>query len=207
MKIIDLSVPVYEGIPRFHGDWHTDVLLRQTGFYERHRCVVHKLELCTHSGTHIDAPRHFIKDGKSIDQINPETFITNALVIDLSPVEEGREIKRNEFESFKFEDAGAVILNTGWFRRWYTGNYYDNVPTLSRDAALCLNEYANVKADATDIPLSVDVPEILLGAGKILIENIINLDRIAKSNVELIALPLKIRNGDGAPVRVMVIER
>ena len=88
-------MPVYEEMAGFWGDWHSDVLIEPTGTYEEHQCLVHKIEMCTHSGTHIDAPKHFFKYGKSIDKIDLNYFITKAAVLDLTFIQEGQKIRHN----------------------------------------------------------------------------------------------------------------
>jgi len=208
MEIVDLSLHLYEGMPRFPGKWHTDVRIENTGSYEKNQCLVHKIKLCTHSGTHIDAPKHFFKKGLSIDRIDLKCFITQAHLLDLTFVKPGQSVKEDNLRTFNLEKAEAVILNTGWYKQWFTGNYYSNFPEFTGEAALYLKEFQNIRAIATDIPFNIEVHKILLGAGKILIENIINLDQIKWENpVELIALPLKIKDGDAAPARVIAVKK
>ncbi len=86
-------------------------------------------------------------------------------------------------------------------------SYYKDFPEFTVDSALYILKFRNIAAIATDIPFSVDVHRIFLGSGIILIENIVNLDSITTETVDLIALPLRIVDGDAAPARVIAIER
>jgi len=201
-KLIDLSVDLYEGMTKFTGEYHAKFASEITGTYERNKCLVHRIEMATHTGTHIDAPLHFIRDGNTIDKIPLEVLISTAHVIDLKGKGAGSVITAKDVEHIKsYKNAGA-LLKTGWYHHWDTGDFYNNAPALAEEAARLLVERGAAFL-AVDIPLSGQVHHIVLGAGRILIENLTNLDAITVKQIKLYALPLRIRKADAAPARVV----
>ena len=103
-----------------------------------------------------------------------------------------------------------LIFNSGWYHYWNSDEYFSNYPILSGEAAVFLAE-TNLKGIGIDM-ISVDAYDstdfknhkLLLGSGKVIIENLNNLDR-APSRFHLIAAPLKFKDSDGAPARVMAV--
>ena len=203
VRIIDLSHDIYEGMFKFPGAYHPKVEMEQTGFYERDKCVVHKLVLGTHTGTHIDAPYHFFADGRTIDQIPLEWFVAEAVVFDLSGKGPGEPITEEEVDVSKVGEGEVALIKTGWYKRWGK-DFYQNPPKFSVELARKLVE-RGVVALAVDIPLDHDVHRVVLGAGRLLIENLTNLDEVRPGRLRLLALPLKIRGGDASPARVLAI--
>ena len=203
MRIVDLSHEIHEGMFKFPGAYHPEVEMEQTGFYERDKCVVHRLVLGTHAGTHVDAPYHFFADGKTIDQIPLEWLVAEAVVFDLSGKGPGEPITEEEVDVSKVGEGQVALIKTGWFRRW-GADFYENPPRFPAELARKLVE-RGVVALAVDIPLSHEVHKVVLGAGRLLIENLTNLDEIRSERVKLLALPLKLRGGDAAPARVVAI--
>lgn len=201
-QMIDLSLELYEGMPKFWGDYHAPVKVSITGTYEKNKCLVRKLEMATHSGTHIDAPAHFFAGATTIDKVPPERFIGRTVVVDLRDIWEGDTIEPSRFSGYELGPDVGVLLATRWHTRWSTGEFYKDFPVLSPDAAAYLAD-ARVKFVAVDIPLGVDAHRILLGRGIPLIENLTNLDAVTAKEVTLVALPLKLRDGDAAPARVV----
>ena len=83
-KIIDLSLTIKDGMTTFPVPWHPRVEISTQGRIGIEKRETKKLIIGTHTGTHCDAPKHFLKKGKSIDSISPEIFFGEAIVIDLS---------------------------------------------------------------------------------------------------------------------------
>lgn len=205
MRFIDLTHPIHHGMFKFWGDYHPNVEVEITGTYERDKCQVRKLTIGTHTGTHIDAPRHFFPAGVSIDQVPVSRFVVDAHVVDLTGKMSGGTISTDDLPDLKFLPGNALILKIGWDAHWGTDDFYKDFPVLDPDTGKALIGLG-VSALAVDIPLMPDIHEIFLSSGALLIENLCNLTLIAKPQVTLIAMPLKVQDGDGAPARVIALE-
>ena len=160
--------------------------------------------MATHTGTHIDAPAHFFDGAATIDKVSLDLFVSDCLVCKLEGVGENSHITPDHISHLKVTPEVGVLINTGWYKRWDSVGFYENFPILDPDAAKMLID-KGAKFIACDLPLGAEVHEIVLGAGKILIENITNLDAINSDRIKLLSLPLKLRGADGAPARVVAI--
>jgi kynurenine formamidase len=209
MRMIDLSFPIAEGMFRFPREYHPRVRVEVVGTYQKHRCQVRRVTLGTHTGTHVDAPRHFFPAGATIDSIPLEMLVTEAALFD-APGAPGDVIGRQHLPVSGAPPAGEIqpgqtaLLRTGWWRRW-GADFYDNPPRLDVAAASKLLD-AGVAALAVDFPVGIAIHQLVLGRGRLLIENICRLDEIRARRFWLVALPLKIADGDGAPARVVAVE-
>jgi kynurenine formamidase len=204
MEIIDLSVELYDGMTRFRGDYHVSFSSEITGTYERDKCQVRKLVMATHTGSHIDAPAHFFEGAVTIDKVAWDMLVSDCLVCKLEGVTEGSRIAAADLAHLEVTGEVGVLINTGWHRRWNSGGFYENFPILEPAAARLLID-RGAKFIACDLPLGSEVHEIVLGAGRLLIENLTNLDAVRAEKIKLLALPLKVRGADGAPARVVAI--
>ena len=83
-KIIDLSMTIEERMITFGAYWHPKVKITQLGKFGRENRETRKITIGTHTGTHIDAPRHFIKNGKTVEKINLNWLCGEALLLDFS---------------------------------------------------------------------------------------------------------------------------
>lgn len=217
-RIIDLTYPVHEGMTTFPVHWHPIVEVTIMGRHGIEDRETRKLVLGTHTGTHCDAPRHFIPGGPTLDQIPIETFVGPAHVCDFSTAQPLQEITKADLDRFLPARAERVILRFDWSRHWGNLRYYKDHPYLSEEAAHSLLE-RGVKLVAMDTPMPDNpangrgtpkdspIHKILLGAGAVLVEYLTNLSQLSRRDVELVVLPLKIDGADGAPVRCIAIER
>jgi len=203
MRMVDLSFPLSHGMFRFPREYHPEVQVEITGTYQEHRSQVRRLTMGTHSGTHVDAPRHFFADGMTVDVVPLDMLITEAVVFD-APGDPGAVISAADVPAAAMGGARTAVIRTGWWRRWGQ-DFYDNPPRLGLDAAGGLLD-AGAGAIAVDFPVGLDVHELVLGRGKLLIENICRLDDLRLRRFWLIAMPLKVAEGDGAPARVAAVE-
>lgn len=156
----------------------------------------------------MDAPFHFLEAGATIDQIAPAQCVGPAVLVDLTALEPGAEIRPEHVEHARrnLRAFRKVILWTGWAQRWGQPDYFVSHPCLSGDLAQFLVD-CSVHLVGVDTP-SVDrdpypAHHVLLGNGVIILENLTNLNRIGAEVFELIALPLKIAGRDGSPVRAV----
>ncbi len=198
--LIDLTHPITSRIPVYF-PWHPATRVTQTANYEEHLCVVNEITLGTHTGTHIDAPRHVIEGGAPIDAYDANLWMQDAYVCDLSPREARAGITVEELRGHPIPHGKAVILKTGWDTRFGDADYYKTYPPLTNDAADYLVGLG-VPLVAADTPYTLDVHYIFLKKGIPLVTNINNTGRLREGIVTLISAPLLIENGDGAPARV-----
>ncbi|WP_298670399.1 cyclase family protein [uncultured Methanofollis sp.] len=159
------------------------------------------LALGTHSGTHIDAPSHYLKDGATVDAIPPERLIGRCRVVDLG---ERTVITRGDLEG-RTGCADKVLLKTGFSGRTAFDPAY---PHLTADAAAFL-------AEAGVVCIGIDSPSIeafdgdgtvhrtLLQEGIAIIE-LLDLSGVPGGDYYMIALPLRLKGLDGAPARVVL---
>jgi arylformamidase len=169
----------------------------------------------SHTGTHLDAPRHFIRGGIGIDRIPPNKLIGEAYVADLSKKPIGTAITskdlRRELEEKIAKDDIAVVY-TGCSERWGEESVNRDYTYLTGDAADYLVS-KRVRAVGIDC-LSVEkfkaaepvVHKTLLGNGVFIIESLSSaLKQFVGRRILMICMPIKLQDGDGAPARVVVI--
>jgi arylformamidase len=219
MKIVDLSLPIEEGMMTFPTHWHPVVEVTILGRHGIEGRETRKVVFGTHTGTHADAARHFVPNGGTIDQIPLDTLIGPAIIADFTGCRALQEIDVVDLkEKLKGKVPARLILRTGWSEHFGEMKFYAEYPFLSEKAAQWLVDQG-VRLIAMDTP-SPDNPahsrgtakdspnhKVFLGAGVVLVEYVTNLKAISSSEVELIVLPLKLKGADGCPVRCVAIER
>lgn len=175
------------------------------------------LTFYSHCGTHMDAPIHFDVSDQTIDEIPVSDFVGRAWVADirhvgskgLITVEDIPEAIRNNFQ-----DQDSLILWSDWSQYANTAKYRNELPRISEDLAQwCVTKKVKMigveppsVADVNNLEEVTKIHQILLQS-VVIIEGLTNIDKIRSNCVELIALPLKIGRGDGAPARVIALER
>lgn len=162
------------------------------------------LVMSDHCGTHVDAPSHFIRDGACVDEIEPDTLIGPAVVCDLTS-SRGPEITADDLRGVAelARDASIVLLHTRRNDARGKGIDLGAAELLAR---------SGVKAVGTDHSGIDDTRNrgrpghmVLLGAGVPLVENLTNLDRLLGRRFLFVALPLRLEDGTGSPVRAVAI--
>ena len=196
MVYIDLTRSFPEPACTYTGDCVPEC--RRT---ERDGYRVSVLVASSHSGTHIDAPAHYIEDGLTIDRIPPETFIGPVTIIDLG-------LRRSAIgvEDIRpWLNAERLIIRTGYSDK----TEFDPEFAYLDDDAAALVAASDIRVIGIDTPsieeyMGVgDVHRRILGAGIPVIEYL-DLSVVSAGDYYMVALPLKIRDGDGAPARVIV---
>ena len=174
-----------------------------------------KITMGSHTGTHVDAPRHFIRDGIGIDRIPLNKLIGEAYVADLSkkPIGGGITSKdlRRELET-EIASDDIVAIYTGCSEHWGDKSINRDYTYLTEDAADYLVS-KKVRAVGIDF-LSVEkfkatehvVHKTLLGNGIFIVESLSNaLNQFVGQRILMICMPIKLRDGDGAPSRVVAV--
>ena len=188
---------------------------------------------CTaeHGGTHIDAPVHFAEGRQSVDEISLDRLIARAVVIDIREASSldpdyqatRADIERWESEHGRIPDGATVLFNSGFSKRWPDADSYMGTGEKG-EAAVAKLHFPGIHPDAATFlvreraigSVGIDTPSIDFGQSsnfmshRILFEhdipgfeNLANLDQLTPSGSLLIALPVKIRGGSGAPLRVV----
>ena len=210
MKILDLTHRIEESMPVYP---ETDPpRLTPANTFEQHGFRETLLTLGSHTGTHMDAPAHMLREGKTLDQFPADKYTGTAYVLDCSDLA-GKEIPkaRLQLHAEEIEAADFLLFYTGWDRYWGSAEYFSPFPTLSLEAAeyLASVPLKGVGTDAISIdPMdTTDYPvhKLLLGAGFVNTENLCRLAPLAGRSVPYLTLPLHFKDADGAPVRAIAI--
>ncbi|MBI5518984.1 MAG: cyclase family protein [Desulfovibrio sp.] len=207
--IIDLSWPVFPGMPMFPGD--PPVEHRPMGQYATHGFVSHLISLPAHSGTHMDAPAHVIKGGAALADMPLSRFMGPGAVLDLR-ARPGREVRAQDIAPLLAEAAGAafVLLRTGDAERWGQDGYYTAGSYLTPGAAELLAALPGLSgigldAGSVDPADSRELPahRALLGAGLVIVENLRGLELAQGRAFTFLCLP--VLGCDGSPVRAAAL--
>lgn len=215
--IIDLTMTLREGIMTFPVHWHPVVEITQLGRFEVEGRETRKIILGTHTGTHVDAPRHFVPNGATIENTDLDLYYGPARVLDFTDLPDKTEITREMLvERIGADFPARILFRYDWERRLDSLKYYSHHPYLSEEACEWLVENG-VRLVGFDAPMPDDPRNgrgsdrdspnhtILLGAGVAILEYLVNLSQIPTKDFILSALPIKIKEGDGAPVRAIAI--
>lgn len=177
---------------------------------------VSKILLYSHCGTHMDAPRHFIEGASTIDRQALDVCHGPAKVINLAPVlpRELLTVARLSPWADRIRPFDRLLLRTDWYRRLGTGAYRNELPRISLELAHWLVEkqvaLIGVEppsvADVNSKEELTEIHQALFRGNVVIIEGLAHLDQIRCDDVEFIAFPLKVANGDGSPVRAIAIE-
>ncbi len=208
-RIIDLSLPINNDLRG------AEVATKKTR--AEHGWNATTLTLYSHCGTHMDAPRHFIDDGTPLDELSLDACCGPAKVLDLTPVEPRELLGVDRLAPWAdtIGPGDRLFLRTDWHRRAGTDAYRDELPRVSIELARWLVEkriaLLGVEppsvADVNNVAELTEVHQTLLGANVTIVEGLAHLDEIRCEEVEFVALPLKITDGDGSPVRAIAIEK
>jgi kynurenine formamidase len=193
--------------------------------------AANKFKTPEHGGTHLDAPLHFARGRLGADQVPLASLIGPAVVIDVTAAAEKdrdylvtvADLEAWEKRNGRIPDGALVLMRSGWSKRWPdhakvlgsakpgdTQNLH--FPGFSKEAATFLVEERTIDAVGVDTP-SIDngpsrdfiVHQIVNGANKSGLENLANLEALPESGATIVALPMKIGGGSGAPLRAIAI--
>ncbi|WFD12042.1 cyclase family protein [Tepidibacter hydrothermalis] len=208
MNIIDLTHLIYPNMPVFPG---TDTpVLEKANTIEKDGFCEMKMTMYSHTGTHIDAPAHMLKDGVTLDKLDVNNFIGTAIILEFK---DKKHIKLKDILPYKDKIAKSdfVIIKTGWSKFWGKKEYFEEFPSINIDVANWLVNFnlKGIGVDAISIDdmksTSFEVHKTLMKNNLIIIENLTNLEKIEDTFFTLTVLPLKTLNADGAPVRAIAV--
>jgi arylformamidase len=200
-SVLDVSVPVRPGMIVYEGDPAVS-MRRATSI----ACgdVANVSELCcgVHTGTHVDAPRHFIDGADAIETLDVEVLCGSCAVVDMRAVE--RWIDAEALAGVDLDGVTRVLFATRNSLLWSIGVFTPDYVSLAPDAAELLVA-AGVRLVGIDY-LSVGPPEthrVLLGASVVCVEGL-DLTGVEPGPYEVFCGPVKLEGSDGAPARVFL---
>jgi arylformamidase len=197
MEIFDISVPIRTGMVTYPGDPEVR-LERAASIADGSPANVSKLACGVHSGTHVDAPVHFIEGAAGVDKLPLDVLLGPCVVV----AAEGLSV---DDVAGAPEDAERVLFKTPNSEFWAQDDFPDEFARLGGEAAQLLVD-RGVKLVGVDW-LSVGDEEahhILLEAGVVPIEGL-DLRGVEPGDYFVVAAPLRIEDSDGAPARVLLI--
>ena len=206
MRIYDITVPLSPALPVYPGDPEvtiTPVAQLQWGDVAN----VSRLVLSSHTGTHLDAPRHFFAEGMTIDRLDLDLLIGPARVCAFPHAT--THLTADDLRPLGLAGTRRLLLKTSNATLWEKTGFQTNYIALTESAAHLLVDmgvhlvgidYLSVDAfERQDFP----VHRTLLGAGVLILEGL-DLRAVPPGDYELLALPLLLQHGDGAPVRAIL---
>ncbi|CAN5558576.1 cyclase family protein [soil metagenome] len=215
-RIVDLSHQVDENTQVFPGDpeprFDPATTIDQDGMN------VLSLHLGSHSGTHVDAPYHFVENGDRIDELDPKLFVGPAVLVDVRGKEPRARITVEELQRYEdmLSQGSIAVVWTGWDEHYDTPLYYDHPFLDLRSAQLLLDSgVKTVAIDALNVdetvlegphPEDYPVHRLLCGTGCVIAENLTGIEAVDFPEPFLSLLPVKLCGSDGAPVRAVAME-
>jgi arylformamidase len=200
-KWLDVSVPIYAGMVHYPDDPSIEIETI-TDVSKGDVCTVSRLTMGSHTGTHIDAPKHFLPGGTGAEKVPLENLVGPARVIE---IKDSHAVTAKELRAHNLGVRERLLFKTSNSERcWKTSEFVRDFVSIAEDAASYLASL-NTLAVGIDY-LSAGNPEThrtLLGAGVVIIEGL-NLTGISGGRYELLCLPLKILGGDGALARTLL---
>jgi len=208
-RVVDLThhlfdeMAVYPGIPQ--PEFRAIARVTDDGY------AMSEYHLINHIGTHIDAPAHQILNGNTLDEIPLERLITDAVTIDVSDLEPG-PIDRATLEVRAGEVHGGdfVFLYSDNARNYGTEAYWTGWSYPGPEAAQALIErgisaigFDGPSADPVD-STTYDLHRIWLSAGRMIVENVTNLDQLPE-RAQIVMAPLKLEEANGGPARIFAL--
>ncbi|MEJ7640630.1 MAG: cyclase family protein [Candidatus Nitrosocosmicus sp.] len=210
MKIIDLTQDMNENTQVFPGSPNLKILKWST--YKMHEYDSEMIFTSTHLGTHIDAPIHFSPTGEPVEKIPLEKTVVLDNTKVLKIIKNDDEIiDADEVKRYNIKKNDTVLIYTGWSSNRSNDKYLKKNPGLSEQAAEHLaNLGINlVGIDSPNIDPAFDKKfkshKVFSAKSIPIIENLTNLDKIHKDKFIFIALPLKLENCSGSPIRAVAL--
>lgn len=215
MEIKDLSTVIREGMVVFPGDPGVSLEIRCT--YEKNGCQVTGLSFGSHTGTHIDAPRHFLENGAALPEVPLDSVVGEAICLEAALRREAGTdhpvIDLAESDLARIKSGDRVILATGWEEKSGTAAYFIRYPVFDRNLILELIG-RNVRMIGIDLPTiewtgnpgdPFEMHKVILSRGMIPVEGLVNLKDLIGKRFFFSAAPMPLENGDGSPVRAYAI--
>jgi kynurenine formamidase len=206
-KVIELSHTIENNMPYYPGDPEPKIEIYKS--ISKDGVNIKKLQMGTHTGTHVDAPAHFLENGKHVNELDPMAYSGEGIVINVAGKKEIEEEDINDSVKDKI-----ALFYTGtsqlWKPNWKMQEFsYFNVEA-ARKLAYYKAKAVGIDSPSVESPLSANgiVHKTLLSNNIVIIENISNnIKELIDKRFYVLCFPLLVKDGDGAPARVIgVIE-
>lgn len=203
--LIDISLSITPDMPVWPGD--PCPTLEPVATLDRDGVQVSRLTLGTHTGTHLDAPRHFFAAGRTVDQLDLSALIGPCRVIEV--VTQGRHVTQEDLRAFDLESGMRLLLKTANAHLPASRALHPDFIALHPSAADHLREcgvqLVGIDGPSVDAWSATDFPchRRLLAAEILILENLV-LRHVQPGRYDLIAVPLKLVGADGCPVRALL---
>jgi kynurenine formamidase len=210
VRVLDLTHAFDNGMPVFPG--LPDPSFEPIAKVEDDGYAMTRYAMLNHIGTHVDAPAHQIAGGDTLDEIGLERLVTDAVRIDVSHRDPHGAIPLEEIrEQLDGVRAGDIVLffsnnarNYGTEAYWTGWSYPD--PDASRaliERGVSAVGFDGPSADPVD-STTMDLHRIWLSAGRMILENVNNLDQLP-ARAQLVVAPMKVARANGAPTRIFAL--
>lgn len=210
MRALDLTHAFDNGMPVFPG--LPDPSFEHIAQVEQDGYAMTRYSMLNHIGTHVDAPAHQIAGGDTLDEIGLERLITDAVRIDVSRRDPHGPIPLAELEpELERVQAGDIVLfHSDNARNYGTDAYWTGWSYPDADASRALIErgisavgFDGPSADPVD-STTFDLHRIWLSAGRMILENVNNLDQLP-DRAQVVVAPMKVARANGAPTRIFAL--
>jgi arylformamidase len=197
-------MPVFPGLP--------DPSFEPIAKVEDDGYAMTRYAMLNHIGTHVDAPAHQIAGGDTLDDIGLERLVTDAVRIDVSQRDPHGAIARHEIEAqLDSIRAGDIVLfysdnarNYGTDAYWTGWSYPDAEASRALiDLGVSAVGFDGPSADPVD-STTMDLHRVWLGAGRMILENVNNLDQLP-DRAQVVVAPMKVEGANGAPTRIFAL--
>jgi len=209
MKIYDISLTIQPGMVVWPGDPKVE-LYRKEKIEDGANANVSYMGISVHTGTHVDAPYHFLNDGSAVDVMPLEVLVGPVLVVELP--DSVKQIDAEIINSLSFnEPIERILFKTRNSKFWSqdAGEFHPDFVAINADGAQALIDHG-IKLTGIDYlsiaPYKNSRPthEIILKAGMVVIEGV-DLSKVQPGNYTLVCMPLKLKDTDGSPARVILL--
>ena len=212
MKIYDLSIPIKSSMVVWPGQQKPKITVK-TNSKADDVSITH-FTLVSHNGTHVDAPKHFIKSGKTVDKLDNNKIVGGCKVLDLTNFFKTggpAEIGWAHFGAIKVRKGDRILIKTGNYKFLEGKKFTKDYISLSADAAKNLAkrgisligiDYFGIEKNGNE---GHPVHKHLLEAGIVIVEGL-NLKDVPKGEYILACAPLKLEGADASPARVFLIK-
>jgi kynurenine formamidase len=213
--VVDLTLPLDNATTVYPGDPASDIRTvgpDEAGFH------VTSIGVGSHTGTHCDAPFHFVADGAPINEVDLGLFAGPMVLVDVRGRADRSLIRADDVAPAlgSLGPGTIAVLHTGWTQHYGSPRYFDH-PFVAPEAceAILSTGARTIGVDAMSIDETVDdehpgagwpCHRLVLGAGGVLLENLAHLERVDFARAFLSALPLRLTGADGSPVRAAAFE-
>jgi len=205
MKIIDISWPISNEMTTYKNK--QDVLITQTKFFETSGVREFKLSCGLHTGTHVDAPAHFLSDGANLDQVSLSQLLGECQVFDLTDI--NNQITQKDLEKLDFSTCQIALFKTKNSLYSTNSEFDPNFIYLDASAAqyLATKKLTAIGIDGLGVERNQpdhETHKLLMQANMLIIEGL-RLAHVTPGVYQLICLPLSITGVDSAPARAILI--